>query len=754
MSKEELNNEISNSNTDVGDLNTQQYVESNLIQQENDQSEIKIDQRTNNDSTDDNRASNSISGDLKSVNKDDDNACINEKSVSDIEGSTNLSNANDTSQSLYNTEVNGGSSAEDAKLTDGADDSTENVCTEVKSDPTSPSSPLASQSETEIECKDNKGITDPKSENSEGVADVNADVKNVIHKEEINRETFSLEREPQFSKPEKSDDIEKVNSSDKNTKGNKIASDNANDKQNADHTQEKADTQDTNCVDKQKVPEANPDLINKEIILKGQEKDINQISAEEKSDSDKNDKTDLSEESRVQPDENKVSITGTEVVEEKSDCIQAENTETGVYEDDFEETTEEDTNDKQTDKANQDKVDEPEKSTEKESKPENDVENIVNSEENDAELIKSDDVSEKAIISEKVTGSNSDITENKTEENSICESNLSENKSKQDSENNKSIDNYSENKVAKGVNENNDEKELTEIVIDEDGIPKVAITTVPDRPPSSQAGDTVDQADPFEDFDLQADDKGKNMSESKEDEGLNQTKEDTLSGKPMEVEKSEMENVQKEKNELTDAAEKDGIGESNTNEEVAASQDDETDKKSVIEKEDMNVTNKVTEKDKGEDVKPEEKTKSPEPVTPPPPQESPLEQMLKRNVEIDGTVESLPQLEANVTTLLNSMKEVMKFYSDLLKLQALKDFTKDLGKVRGDFTSINEAFKTCNSMSTNLNQHLKELRHITDEVRLQIQRKFQQEDLNTWMDVSPDKEEGNFCTYAKHLIQV
>ncbi|WAR07099.1 DTHD1-like protein [Mya arenaria] len=127
---------------------------------------------------------------------------------------------------------------------------------------------------------------------------------------------------------------------------------------------------------------------------------------------------------------------------------------------------------------------------------------------------------------------------------------------------------------------------------------------------------------------------------------------------------------------------------------------------------------------------------SPEPVK----QLSPLEQLLERNVEIDGNIDSIPELETQVTSLLKSMTMVMKHYSDILKVQTLKDFTVDLGKFRGDFLSVNEALKKAGVMSSNINKHLKELRQDTEEVRSQITRKFQQEDLSTWIDQTPEKE--------------
>ena len=123
-------------------------------------------------------------------------------------------------------------------------------------------------------------------------------------------------------------------------------------------------------------------------------------------------------------------------------------------------------------------------------------------------------------------------------------------------------------------------------------------------------------------------------------------------------------------------------------------------------------------------------------------QKSPLEQLLKQNVEIEGSMENINELEHAVTSLLVSMKSVMTYYQERLKLQALKDFTTDLGKFRGDFQSINDAYKRCTTMSLTINQHLKDLRHMTDDVKSQISKKFQNEDLSTWVDVTPEQEKG------------
>lgn len=136
-----------------------------------------------------------------------------------------------------------------------------------------------------------------------------------------------------------------------------------------------------------------------------------------------------------------------------------------------------------------------------------------------------------------------------------------------------------------------------------------------------------------------------------------------------------------------------------------------------------------------------------EPVQQPEPesmkQESLLDQLLKRNVEIDGSVDSISDLENNVITLLQSMKTVVKHYSEQLNLQSLRDFSTDMGKFRGDFKSINEAYQRCGQLATTMSNHLKELRHCTEDVKTTIYRKFQNEDLGTWIDIQPEKEAGN-----------
>ena len=134
-----------------------------------------------------------------------------------------------------------------------------------------------------------------------------------------------------------------------------------------------------------------------------------------------------------------------------------------------------------------------------------------------------------------------------------------------------------------------------------------------------------------------------------------------------------------------------------------------------------------------------EKPPSPEPVK----QESPLEQLLKRNVEIDGSVESISDLETKMTFLLQSIKHVMKHYKERLTLQTLRDFTDDMGKFRGDFLSITDAYQRCGHLATTMNNHLKELRHTTEDCKTIIYRKFQNEDLATWIDITAEKEEGN-----------
>ena len=133
----------------------------------------------------------------------------------------------------------------------------------------------------------------------------------------------------------------------------------------------------------------------------------------------------------------------------------------------------------------------------------------------------------------------------------------------------------------------------------------------------------------------------------------------------------------------------------------------------------------------------------PEPEPEPEKKESILDQLLKRNVEIDGSVESISELENNVTTLLQSMKLVVKHYGEILSQQTLRDFSQDMGKFRGDFQSINDAYRRCGQLTTTMNNHLKEMRHATEDVKSTIYRKFQNEDLATWTDIAPEKEAGN-----------
>ncbi|KAL3882830.1 hypothetical protein ACJMK2_029134 [Sinanodonta woodiana] len=122
------------------------------------------------------------------------------------------------------------------------------------------------------------------------------------------------------------------------------------------------------------------------------------------------------------------------------------------------------------------------------------------------------------------------------------------------------------------------------------------------------------------------------------------------------------------------------------------------------------------------------------------PEEATLKALLEKNVEIDGHVDSISELESGVTKLLESMKQVTNHYKQRLDLQHLKDFTTDLGKFYGDFTSINNAYEKCDTLFINIGHALKELRALTETVRTKIDWKFETEDLSTWVDITPEHE--------------
>ena len=170
--------------------------------------------------------------------------------------------------------------------------------------------------------------------------------------------------------------------------------------------------------------------------------------------------------------------------------------------------------------------------------------------------------------------------------------------------------------------------------------------------------------------------------------------------------------------------------------------------------ENSNTVNKEenTTMDTDRDQKEVTESKQLPPSPPPEPikQESPLDQLLKRNVQIDGSFESITELDNNVVSLLQSMKDVMNHYMEQLKLQPLKEFTIDMGKFRGDFQSINDAYQRCAQLATTMNSHLKDLRRTTEETKTIMSRKFQNEDLSTWIDIPPEKEAG-MCNYTFSL---
>jgi hypothetical protein len=752
MSKEELNNGAFNSEAEItpagSDQNTQQNTESNLIQknEEIDQSQTKTAHKINEESLVENQNFNLISGDLTSVNKPDDSGSVNENPALDIEESANSNNTNETN---CETEVK---------------DSTEKALPTVKSDAQSDSNSgqisrsqsQDDQTNPEIEKLD-ENITDSSGIASEVIVDDTEDDATDVNKHEIKRTSFCVDSGAYLSKSEKQEDIDKNSEESPNTNIPLNNVTGAHEAQNALETES-----DVN----QTVTETKSDSKSNDDIVKEEEKDTNKLSEEHADIVDRVDEAETNNAPYVETNEKAEIDTENKVTEETQDNNQTDKSEAENYEDDFEETIEEPSTEGKdlinTETVKQEKENKPKdtESVEKISDFKNETEKTetseVTSKKEDNTPAESEQVSKYTVISDNVTEENTVCESNtsgiKSEEGSEVKSSVNETESHKEIDYNKNSDNdKSDEKFVTAVNENNEEKELTEVVIDEDGIPKVAITTVPDRPPSSLNDDTVDQSDPFEDFGFDTDANDKNKSDSKEKEVTNQetSKEEQLSKENKMSEKVDMENdqknesnVQKEDGNESDGTKIEANTELNKNETQADLKDEntrnETDPKC---NESENIKDKDIEKENTETSKTEKKPKSQEHV-PTPQQESPLEQMLKRNVQIDGTVESLPKLEETVTTLLNSMKDVMKYYSDLLKLQALKDFTNDLGKFRGDFISITDAFKICNSMSTNLNQHLKELRLVTDEVRSQINRKFQQEDLKTWVDVPIEKEKG------------
>ena len=180
----------------------------------------------------------------------------------------------------------------------------------------------------------------------------------------------------------------------------------------------------------------------------------------------------------------------------------------------------------------------------------------------------------------------------------------------------------------------------------------------------------------------------------------------------------------------------------------------ETENDRRIENSDTVNKEENTTMDTDKDQKEVTESKPPPPSPPPEPikQENPLDQLLKRNVQIDGSVESITELDTNVVSLLQSMKDVMNHYMEQLKLQPLKEFTIDMGKFRGDFQSINDAYQRCAQLATTMNSHLKDLRRTTEETKTIMSRKFQNEDLSTWIDIPPEKEAGTFIIILFTLL--
>ena len=182
----------------------------------------------------------------------------------------------------------------------------------------------------------------------------------------------------------------------------------------------------------------------------------------------------------------------------------------------------------------------------------------------------------------------------------------------------------------------------------------------------------------------------------------------------------------------------------------------ETENDRRIENSDTVNKEEHTTMDTDRDQKEVTESKQPPPSPPPEPikQESPLDQLLKRNVQIDGSVESITELDTNVISLLQSMKDVMNHYVEQLKLQPLREFTIDMGKFRGDFQSINDAYQRCAQLATTMNSHLKDLRRTTEETKTIMSRKFQNEDLSTWIDIPPEKEAGMFIIIIFHFALI
>ena len=402
------------------------------------------------------------------------------------------------------------------------------------------------------------------------------------------------------------------------------------------------------------------------------------------------------------------------------------------------------------------------------------------------------------------------IEENSSEEKTKTEEDNKGNETKTETENEKvdlATTGDEEKTPGDSSNDIDIEQEFTKVVISDEGIPQVTLTSVPDRPPSSAS--ELDQH-----VTMKADE-----DKPKVDEGsTNDAKDDTeavVESKPEEIDaakstanqddtteehksesssKETTEDVKDETDEKNndDSAKFDDADEDDSKtdkpEQTKNSADSKADESKELQDDNKVVANtepeqptqrveeekqreekvngnvskyddpaKDTPREKQEEKEKTDQTKKPaeekvkekpkveEPVVKEP---SPLELLLEKNVEIQGKVGAFDELEVKITSLLTSMKHVVSHYSDVLKLQSLRDFTLTLGKFRGDFQTINEAFQRWSEISVNINKHFKDLRVETDDIKTALCHKFQQEDLNTWIDVSPEKEQGELCFFT------
>lgn len=292
---------------------------------------------------------------------------------------------------------------------------------------------------------------------------------------------------------------------------------------------------------------------------------------------------------------------------------------------------------------------------------------------------------------------------------------------------------------------NNEDYKETEETFKGDGIPNHANDDTRNKMDTSQ-----DDKDPLDSAAKTGGEEFETGAENKEKEDDNE-----LSGNANElIENENVQDVPPIKHESEEISHVSDIGKESKQDELKTT-DGGAENGYVIEPETGKSHDiRTSEESKTETVQMEIKTEHSEqgnvnvPEEPPEPkQKSPLEQLLEKNVEIEENVEILDEFEFKMVVLLTSMKNVVSHYSKILKLQTLRDFTQNLGKFRGDFQSIHGAFKRWDEISVNLNKHFKELKNETDDVKTMLNRKFQQEDLNTWIDTPPEKEHGKWkCT--------